>query len=484
MGPATPLPVTPSPAHYRASDADGARDVEAAVVAPRGAADRRGQVLNRIVQAKDLGAIAQLGLMLLDWAQSLPPQRSLDVRLPYSGLALLLTRAATRGGRPDGTARRVEYRPPAVSSEESQSETCGGHGSDADGDIATPSVPNPGWRLAIDSILGATAPSATEKSPVFQSGVRDRKPFKTLKVNSSPLSLNQAKERRDQVEAALEPLYDTGPFVLLCTGDSGSAFVLPVAVGENADAVGQWTAIRNASLKHSSRWRSWAGLARLELVTVRIVGPHRSRAKAYRGVFEPVDVAARLSLLRKGVKECELYTTEPPEWDWCTQTRCYHDTSSDRVIHEENCSFWDFCSEDQSCDVEDQQKRLEEISKLELIPTWPMFIADPSLAWGNDPLRDDWIYHSKNIMPRGKVIHSMAQIEFTGFRLSEWPYGRQNRVPGPFVIGGMVTFCGTIFVMRVIYGDWGIAYTAGAFFVALAGVLSTWVAGKPMNPDR
>ncbi|KAK1961142.1 hypothetical protein LY78DRAFT_685091 [Colletotrichum sublineola] len=318
MGPATPLPVTPFPAHYRASDADGARDVEAAVVAPRDAADRRGQVLNRIVQAKDLGAIAQLGLML---AARLDPE-----------LAPAAQPRSTRGGRPDGTARRVEYRPPAVSSEESRSETCGGHGSDADGDIATPSVPNPGWRLAMDSILGATAPSATEKSPVFQSGVRDRKPFKTLKVNSSPLSLNQAKERRDRVEAALEPLCDTGPFVLLCTGDPGSAVVVPVAVGENADAVDQWTAIQNASLKHASRWRSWAGLARLELVTS---GPTEDR---------------------------------------------------------------------------------------------------------------------------------------TGF-------------PAPFVIGGMVTFCGTIFVMRVIHGDWGIAYTAGAFFVALAGVLSTWVAGKPINPD-
>ncbi|KAK1995370.1 hypothetical protein LX36DRAFT_751159 [Colletotrichum falcatum] len=457
MSPAAPLPVTPSPAYNRRPDADGVRDVEAAAVtAPRAV----------VFQVKDLGAIARLAA----WTRSLPPQLGLRARPPSSRQSLPtipLARAATRGGRSDAPARRVEqHRPPAVSAGECQPDARGDRRSDAVEDTATP--------------LGASPPSESGKKP-FLSTIRKRKAFRAPPLRPST---NPAEERRGRVEAALGPLFDAGPFVLVCTGDPESAVVVPVAVGENADAVDQWTAIRDASRAHVSRWRSWVAPARLELVTIRIVGPDKSREKAFRGTFEPVDVAARLSLLREQASQCERYITEPVECAGSFELRCYHDTSKDFVMH------GDFCGDpeiyvDLSYEVRDQRERLEEISKLELVPTWPLFLADPSLAWGNDPLIENWIYHSKSIMPspHGKVIHSAAQIEFTGFRLSEWPY-RQDRAPRPLVVGGMVTFCGIIIVTRVVYGDWGVAYTAGAFFVALAELLSTWVAGQQSNPGR
>ncbi|KAK1599337.1 uncharacterized protein LY79DRAFT_138569 [Colletotrichum navitas] len=353
---------------------------------------------------------------------------------------------------------------------------------DLEAGVAAEANPNRG--PAINATPVATALSATETNPFLQSGVRDR-----ILMLSSRRPKNQAKERRDRVETALEPLCDTAPFVLMCTGDPESAVVVPVAIGENADAVDQWTAIQNTSRKYVSRWRSWVSPARLELVTIRIVGPHETRAKAFQGIFEPADVAARLSLLRKEASELRSYITGPTELDEDFETRCWHDTSSDRVNHSHFCDdAVDIVEgDDWYCKVQYQRDRLEEISKLELIPTWPMFLAEPSLAWGNDLLLEDWIYHSTTtIIPsrKRKVIHSVAQIEFTGFRLSEWPYGRQNVVPRPSVVGGIVTFCVIIFVARVIHGDWGVAYTAGAFFVALAGVFSTWVAGQSSNPDR
>ncbi|KAK2040040.1 hypothetical protein LZ31DRAFT_55568 [Colletotrichum somersetense] len=483
MEPAAPLPIAPLPAHCRSFDADEVGDLEAAVAAAR-AGKTKGQGLKAaIFQAKDLEAITQLALMMLKaLAQRLPPQPSLKDRLPFAGQALPLAHIATRG-LPAALVRRAGYRSPAVS-EERQTDTFGGHGSNLDEGITTPSEANPAWGPAVESILGANAPSATDKNPFLQSRLRDRNPFKAF---SSRPSTNRAKERRERVEAALEPLCDAAPFVLMCAGDPGRAVVVPVAVGENADAVDQWTAIQNVSRKYASRWRSWVSPPRLELVIIRIVGPHELRAEAFRGTFEPVDVAARLSLLREQARGSQLYTTEPWERDRLFETRCYHDTSSGRVIH------WGLCCDpdvykpaDLYCDVQDQRERLEEISKLELIPSWSMFLADPSLAWANDPLLEDWIYDSKTIIPpqHRKVIHSVGQIEFTGLRLSEWPYGRQNGVPGPLFVGGTMTFCGIIFAARVIHGDWGIAYTAGAFFVALAGVLSTWVVGQPINPSR
>ncbi|KZL77337.1 hypothetical protein CT0861_02453 [Colletotrichum tofieldiae] len=320
-------------------------------------------------------------------------------------------------------------------------------------------------------------PSATEQNPFLQLGFRNR-------IASNFLSSSDdVKDRRDRVESTLEPLFDVAPFVLMCTGESDNAVIMPVALGENADPVDQWTAIQRAAWKCRSRWRSLVGPARLELVKIRVVGQHHSRRDTFRGFFEPVDVAARLSLLRENASVPGLYTTEPPGDFEGFQPYCYHNTSRDYVFHSDWCFDDHHTMPDelpQPCDVEVQWERLREISKLELISTWPMLLADPSLARGNDLLLEEWIYYSTNILPsrETKVLHSAAQVEFTGFRLSEWPYTRWAGTPGTSVVGGMVAFSGIIVAARVIHGDWGVAYTAGAFFVALAGVLSTWVAWR------
>ncbi|EFQ34280.1 uncharacterized protein GLRG_09424 [Colletotrichum graminicola M1.001] len=192
------------PAHCTSLDTEDL-DREAAVVVAR-AGQRRGQGLKAMSQAKSLEPITQPALIPETWALSLPSQLSLTVRPPLVGQALPLTRAAARGGRPDGPAQRAEYRPPAVSTNERQSDPSGGHGSHMDENITTPSESNPVRGRAVDAILGATALSATETNPFLQSGIRIRNP-----VLSSLRPKNQAKERRDRVETALEPLFDAAP---------------------------------------------------------------------------------------------------------------------------------------------------------------------------------------------------------------------------------------------------------------------------------
>ncbi|GKT84478.1 hypothetical protein Ct61P_02328 [Colletotrichum tofieldiae] len=120
-------------------------------------------------------------------------------------------------------------------------------------------------------------PSATEQNPFLQLGFRNR-------IASNFLSSSDdVKDRRDRVESTLEPLFDVAPFVLMCTGESDNAVIMPVALGENADPVDQWTAIQRAAWKCRSRWRSLVGPARLELVKIRVVGQHHSRRDTFRG---------------------------------------------------------------------------------------------------------------------------------------------------------------------------------------------------------
>ncbi|TID00213.1 hypothetical protein CH35J_006187 [Colletotrichum higginsianum] len=76
-------------------------------------------------------------------------------------------------------------------------------------------------------------------------------------------------------------------------------------------------------------------------------------------------------------------------------------------------------------------------------------------------------------------LHSVAQIEFVGFHVAQRPgesWAGGGR--GALIVGSAMGFIGILVALRVLHGDWGVAYTAGAFFVALAGVLSTWIAWR------
>lgn len=64
-------------------------------------------------------------------------------------------------------------------------------------------------------------------------------------------------------------------------------------------------------------------------------------------------------------------------------------------------------------------------------------------------------------------------MKFTGFRVV-WPEEEPQFIFAMKCCGGIVLACLGILGARIAYGDWGIAYTAGAFFVALIGVALIW----------
>ncbi|KAI3528941.1 hypothetical protein CSPX01_15893 [Colletotrichum filicis] len=135
-------------------------------------------------------------------------------------------------------------------------------------------------------------------------------------------------------------------------------------------------------------------------------------------------------------------------------------------------------SELSSCGVQIHVDRLKELSKLKLASVWDMLLVYPKLAVGNDVLYDRWIYSSKDIIPpvETAVIRAVADIEFVGFRIVEWPYTSFSTPSVILLVGSTVVFGLLVIVSQAVYRDWGVAYTAGAFYVALAGVLTTWIA--------
>lgn len=71
-------------------------------------------------------------------------------------------------------------------------------------------------------------------------------------------------------------------------------------------------------------------------------------------------------------------------------------------------------------------------------------------------------------------------MKFTGFRVV-WPEEEPEFIFAVRCCGVVLLPCLGILGARMAYGDWGIAYTAGAFFVALIGIALIWP-GHPGAP--
>ncbi|KXH68426.1 hypothetical protein CSAL01_00299 [Colletotrichum salicis] len=301
----------------------------------------------------------------------------------------------------------------------------------------------------------------------------------TRKVPSPP---HPVVKRRNEIGEVLEPLFSSAPFILICEGNEQDAFISPVRLPDALNSVSLWATLSGVARQRAWRWKRWLGTERLELVNLRIVGRHACRPDAFRGQFQIVNIAKRIEELQQLISKYEYYMTEPSYPD-ASEYCCYHDLELDRVMHGDEVCYWargdDYTVPKHGCcDVPTHVDRLKELSKLKMAPVWHMILNYPELAAGNDVLYDKWIYSSKDIIPpmKSALFWAVADIEFIGFRIVEWPYISFSTLSMTITIGSTVVFGLFVIISQAIYRDWGVAYTAGAFFVALAGVLTTWIA--------
>ncbi|KAK1637613.1 hypothetical protein BDP81DRAFT_517012 [Colletotrichum phormii] len=301
----------------------------------------------------------------------------------------------------------------------------------------------------------------------------------TRKVPSPPHPVVQ---RRNEINEVLEPLFSNAPFILICEGNEQDALISPVRLPDALDSVSLWATLSGVARQRAWRWKRLLGPERLELVNLRIIGRHARTLGAFRGQFQIVNIAKRIEELQQIISKYEYYMNEPSNPD-ASEYCCYHDLELDMVMHGYEVCYWargdDYTVPKHSCcDVQTHVDRLTELSKLKMASAWHMILAYPELAAGNDVLYDKWIYSSKDIIPpmKSALFRAVADIEFIGFRIVEWPYISFSTPSMTITVGSTVVFGLFVIVSQAIYRDWGVAYTAGAFFVALAGVLTTWIA--------
>ncbi|KXH49776.1 hypothetical protein CSIM01_03913 [Colletotrichum simmondsii] len=194
-------------------------------------------------------------------------------------------------------------------------------------------------------------------------------------------------------------------------------------------------------------------------------GRHDRKLDAFRGRFQVINVAEKIKELQQLISNYEHYMTKPSDPDQ-GEYYCYHDLTMDRVQHDDlvhEARGEDYESFNPSrCGVQIHVDRLKELRMLEMISFWDMLLADPKLVAGNDVIYDKWIYSSKDIIPpvETAVIRAVADIEFVGFRVVEWPYTSFSTPSVILLVGGTVVFGLLVIASQAMYRDWGVAYTA------------------------
>ncbi|KAI3552242.1 hypothetical protein CABS01_11507 [Colletotrichum abscissum] len=326
-----------------------------------------------------------------------------------------------------------------------------------------------------------TTESSTVNKPI---DCKKRAGRRIVRREASPP--NPVVQRREEICDVLEPLFSNAPFVLVCEGKEQDAVISTIKLGDALNSISLWAKLSGVARQVTRRWKRLLGPVRLELVHLRIVGRHGCRPDAFRGQFQIVNIAERIEALQKLISNYKYDITEPSNPDE-SELCCYHDLRMDTVQHSSmihEARGEDYTSPKlSSCGVQIHVDRLKELSKLKLASVWDMLLVYPKLAVGNDVLYDRWIYSSKDIIPpvETAVIRAVADIEFVGFRIVEWPYTSFSTPSVILLVGSTVVFGLLVIVSQAVYRDWGVAYTAGAFYVALAGVLTTWIAWTSTN---
>ncbi|KAK6218943.1 hypothetical protein QIS74_06152 [Colletotrichum tabaci] len=339
----------------------------------------------------------------------------------------------------------------------------------------------------------ATTLPTTGKITGSQGQAQRRKGFqpRIVKIQTVPaVKASKMTKRWKDTAVILEPLFAAAPCLLLCTGSPDDATITAVPVGDDADPVAHWRALQGAVQRGRSFWtgRTWPRLTMVTPLELRIVSRHPLVQDTFCGQFQPVDVRAKIEQLRPNASELgfdHMRASNPDRSDFCCRYNAVTDTFEHGLDvcrrYKDDASLSDEGEELGYCGIPEHVDRLSEIKRLELVSVWPKLLENPSLAEVNDVIHEGWIYSSKDVMPPRETthLHSVAQIEFVGFHVAQRPgesWAGGGRVA--LIVGSAMGFIGILVALRVLHGDWGVAYTAGAFFVALAGVLSTWIAWR------
>ncbi|KAH9241098.1 hypothetical protein K456DRAFT_1756981 [Colletotrichum gloeosporioides 23] len=167
--------------------------------------------------------------------------------------------------------------------------------------------------------------------------------------------------------------------------------------------------------------------------------------------------------------------------------RCFYDAKRRLPSHNEYChshAGWrddEYIDPDRSyyCGIKEQLEHLEEVSKLKAAPLWSATLDNPLLAAGNSLFPVGVVKSSSEIREEISTardsghIRGLAQIKFTGLRVV-WPEDEPGFLFTRTCCIGVLLSCLGVLGFRVAYGDWGTAYTAGAYYVALAGIVLAW----------
>ncbi|KAH7371169.1 hypothetical protein BKA66DRAFT_470322 [Pyrenochaeta sp. MPI-SDFR-AT-0127] len=310
------------------------------------------------------------------------------------------------------------------------------------------------------------------------------------KKEKEPVDIGQAKHEKRQKEVleVLEPMLagenPDSTSLLLCWGTPDVCEIHPVKISLSADEVDSWHKIQREYYARRGAWKKCIPFYCVKKVSVVEVSGMDSVdwAVSDTNAHTKISIAGRNSghrlkdtfigscvnedlPARKKTLEQMLTDYEPKDFP------CPYYPSLGSTVCFPECESWHAdgfeCPEARINSVE------RELLRLNMRRYLTLAFSTPTIATANDLLDDNLLISERDILSETSSWHcpSVGELKFKGLLIEEgWSLPTQHIV---LLVATMVFFL-IVLGARLLFDDWGVAWTVGCFFVALAALPKLW----------
>ncbi|KAH6842329.1 hypothetical protein B0I37DRAFT_195816 [Chaetomium sp. MPI-CAGE-AT-0009] len=266
-------------------------------------------------------------------------------------------------------------------------------------------------------------------------------------------------------------------WVLLCYGNGGQGIAYPVLL-EAFDAETQWRQLRDAWYEKRGfrrlRKRLYPlgfGVKKIERVQIYIQGLPLKPDDGWDIAYRIVDVTAKVTLLQEenlATNVLDITSQYRDDYSVCSY-------GPDGVLRVNECPSWEG-DDSVCCEAAAHFSRRVEIGELQMISRYAKLLRDPKSAVATSCALLPWklFYRETDIAQQLRWCEDvgLSAVEWEALLFTEdWTFSSKSMV-FPVLV---TVFFVVVMASRLVYGDWGTAWTAAGSLAAVIAIGFMWI---------
>ncbi|KAL2820862.1 hypothetical protein BDW59DRAFT_181387 [Aspergillus cavernicola] len=278
--------------------------------------------------------------------------------------------------------------------------------------------------------------------------------------------------RKDELKKVLDPMFsaDGSNSVLVCWGKSSCCHITPIRVGDPDNEVPVWQELRQQWYSRRGKWRKYLPfycVPEVDIIEVSIAGQDSIQFEGatptakFIGTYSFNDTFSEQKRLEKVIEDYQ-----PQEFP------CAYDSDTGYVNCSMNCITR--LLDDAKCPERTRYKAERKLASLHKGPFLKLAFLDPNIATLNPLLnKEGVILRNWDILRTLDTWHcpDLRELRFPAVHIRDsWMYSQHTALSLILLLLFVL-----VVASRLLYGDWGTAYTAANFFVSLGALTQiTW----------